>query len=93
VPGAFNGTCQDALVAGASAGLATRTDLSVVGNKSPEHIPFFVIDTYSFVSAKLTEFRAGKEATLSGAAFVATLICSFISHDLLHIIRTGIRLR
>jgi hypothetical protein len=93
VPGAFNGTCQDALVSGASPGLTARTDLAVVRDEPPEHIPFFVIDTYGFVSAKLTEFRAGKEATLSSAAFAATLVYSFISHDLLHIIRTEIHLR
>jgi hypothetical protein len=71
---ALNGTRQDALVTGTGACLPARTDLPIIGDEPSEHIPFFVINTYGFVSTKLAKFRTGKETALSSAAFVASFI-------------------
>jgi hypothetical protein len=72
--GAFDSTCQDSLVTGTGSRLTARTDLAIVGNEPSKHIPFFVVDTYCFVSTKLTKFWTGKEAALPGATFISAFV-------------------
>ena len=52
--GALDGPRQHALVPSAGAGLATGADFSIVGNETPEHVGFLIIDADALVGAELT---------------------------------------
>jgi len=68
----FDSYSQVTLVLGAGAGLAARTDLSVIADEAAQHIELFVINYRIFFGAKLAFARPGKEAargiTSSGEA-------------------------
>lgn len=78
VAGALDGGGQLTLVLCTCAGLAARTDLTVVRDVTFEKVYLFIIDCQLFVRAKLTELR-----TRVKAAFLLATKISFFSHLLL----------
>jgi len=51
-----------ALVFGARAGLAARTDLALFGDEAAQQFGIFVIDDCALFNAELTNFRARNES-------------------------------
>jgi hypothetical protein len=57
--GAFDRNCEGALMLCTCAGLATRADLVVFGDKTTQKLGVFVINGYRGVRTKLADPRAG----------------------------------
>src|SRR6188474_2086624 len=56
--------CRDrTLMSGAGAGLAAGADRAIFGHILPKYICLFVVNHQRFISAELTKFGLGKEAT------------------------------
>ena len=60
--GLFDSSGYRALMSGAGAGLAARTDRAIFGHVFPQQICLFVVNRQSFICTELTKFRLGKEA-------------------------------
>jgi hypothetical protein len=71
--------CDNALVAGAGAGLAAWADLSILGDVAAEQVRLFVIDCQGFICTELAGFGLCKEAAFS-AGFLSRLGSSIFSH-------------
>jgi hypothetical protein len=80
----FDRRSHSALMSGAGAGLAARTDRAIFGDVLPKHICLFVVNCQCLISTELTNFWFCKEATFS-ATFCRTEGSSIFSHFLLQL--------
>jgi hypothetical protein len=79
----FDSRRHHALMLCACAGLSAWADFSFFGYIFAKQIGLFVINDQHLIRAKLTKLWLGKKPAVSTAAFAATRITTFFTHDLL----------
>jgi hypothetical protein len=79
----FDSRRHHTLMFGACASLAAWTDFSFFGYILAEQVSLFVINDQQLIRAKLTKLGLGKKPAVSTAAFAASRITTFFTHDLL----------
>jgi hypothetical protein len=78
----FDSRRHHTLMFGACASLAPWADLSFFGYIFAKQIGLFVVNDQQLIRAKLTKLGLGKKSAVT-AAFTATRITTFFTHDLL----------